>query len=679
MVNTLSVQQLGLGLETPNTPLPSSPTYRPPSWPPPREWVCIEDSKGNPVSRWGDSIWNLWPWADKNLLLNYGDGAKPAINSVVIDKKNADLFRLAMTWRIWGFRGVKSANTIFNIFKKLKVVFSTCSKHGILATDINRYPNVIEQLAKAIAPSQYSQTITELDSLLGASHLIGFTLLDASSIARLKASQPHHNYKQTVYIPPRIWQYQVKRLKEFIDDYHLHQQKIEECFAFCLEAYLENDFEECHKKGQNNRKFRPFGGKNRINGGPVFYGPFSETAKRFGLDSLLNKWVGDLGGGAQGIGRLSTYLSMASYVGLAYTLNFTLARITEGCSLRYNCLIKHDDPVYGPIPLIQGMSTKTLKDDTALWITSPSVEQAIVTMQSVAKMRSSFIPLNGSKNIFLMNHAQEPWKGGRKPNLQVKLSSVLSYANLIATYPLLFEREKILISEDDFKIALSVNPTLDQNIYQIGKPWSFSWHQLRRTGAVNMFSSGEISDSSIQIQLKHLSRLMSLSYGRGHTSINLSEDVRNIIINAQYEAMGRKLAELNSDRFVSPFGESQKDRLLSEAIPLNAVNLISELDANHYERAARNHQINFRRTAIGGCMKNGRCDGDGFSAVSDCAGSNEKSPCANAIFDRKQELNIKIRLEMVLKQIESTQPDTPRYRHLEQERRGLENFFVFTK
>ena len=170
---------------------------------------------------------------------------------------------------------------------------------------------------------------------------------------------------------------------------------------------------------------------------------------------------------------------------------------------------------------------------------------------------------------------------------------------------------------------------------------------------------------------------MTQYYGRGHTTLSLSEDVKSLIVNAQYEAMGRKLAETHSDRFISPFGSEHKAGLIADCGNKEPVNLIDGDRVAKYQKAARAHQINFRVTAVGVCMKNGRCDGDGFSALGDCAGGNGRAPCANALFDRNRVAPNKIRLEMVIKQIESTRPDTPRYRHLEQERRGLENFFVY--
>lgn len=81
------------------------------------------------------------------------------------------------------------------------------------------------------------------------------------------------------------------------------------------------------------------------------------------------------------------YLSLVQFAGMMDVAAFTLMRIEEVSSLRMNCLVWHDDPVYGRIPLIQAETTKTDPDDEALWITSPSIEPAIRAMTSIAKLR----------------------------------------------------------------------------------------------------------------------------------------------------------------------------------------------------------------------------------------------------------------------------------------------------
>ena len=655
---------------------PNSRSFRPPSWPPPKEWVCIEDKDGNVVSIYGDHSWNLTPWHGKTLTFDFGDGPKLSARSLVIDPANAELLRRLVVWRGWGPRGAQTANSLRNFAKPIRRIIHICSKNKILASELSRYPAVIDLVAQSLYSSTYDKVVADLERLRDARDFLGFELLDAAGIQRLKAVQPVHNAEQTEYIPPRIWNYVVNRVAECINDFLVHQVQIEACFTFCIRAYKQNSVAE-HREKNGATHRNPFKtGTPRVTG-VTYHGSFADTAQRFGIRDALERWSGRI----DNVRALTKYFQTVRYAALVDIAAFTLMRIDEAESIRWNSLRWHDDPVFGNIPLIQAETTKTDPDDSGLWVTSPSVEPAISTLKSIAKMRLACIgKWSEQDNPRLITPTFEPWSSGRHSakKLDAKVS-LLSLAGVVEKTPHLFSLQKLTITEDDFKISKAVCPTLNAELFQVGSPWHLAWHQFRRTGAVNMFASGEISDSSIQLQMKHLTRWQPLYYGRGNTALHLNDSARVLLVNAQYEAMGRQLAEVHTDRFVSPYGAKHKSKLLASANGGNPVNLISEGDAQHYEKAARKHLTNSRLTVLGGCMKNGQCDGDCVSSVGDCAGGEGESPCINVLFDRNRAEANQIRLDGVVKQLEMTLTDTPRYRHLEQEQRGLENYFAYIR
>lgn len=662
----VDLTRFALAIDTPLA-IPTSQAYRPTSWPPQRDWVCVEDKDGNAVSRWGDPVWDLYPWAGINMPLNFGDGPKIRRSSPVIDPANADLLRLVTTWRIWGPRATPSPNTIRSHFSRLRGIIAFCSDNKILASELSRYPVLIEKLASLITPSLYNTVITDLEMIRDASELLGFEILDKQGIILLKSMQPEYEGGQTEYIPPRIWTYVVTRLKECVDDYITHQKQIEACFQFCLDAYKKNDVAN---KGPERNPFAP-------NSGELYLGTFADTARKFKIYDVMGKWVGNELLDTKGITALSSYIALIQYTAFSYVLAFTMMRKKEGISIRRKCLEWHDDEIYGRVPLIKGETTKTDPDDNALWVTSPSVESSILAMTSISRMRLGCIGKWEENDIpYLINSAHEPWSSGKQPSSKVR-PRLEHFQSIVSRFKCLFDPKELVITEEDFKIAKAVCPTLNEEVFKVGKPWMFAFHQLRRTLAVNMFADGGISDSSMQLQMKHRSPMMPLYYGRGNSTLHFNDEVRKILINTQYEMMGKKLAELNGERYISPYGDEHKAKFLTTATDGEPVNLIDEGDAQRYERAARQHLINFRQTVLGGCMKNGQCDGDCVTSVGDCAGGDGKSPCANVLFDITRAPANQIRLEGVIKQLESTQEDTPRYRFLEQEKRGLENYFAY--
>lgn len=652
------LDHLGLAMDTPLA-VPTSGAFRPPSWPPPKDWVCIEDKDGKAVARYGDHQWNFWPWAGKNVTVNFGDGPKLNARSHSIDPSNAELLRRLVTWWGWGPRGVRSVHSLLIFFNPIRKIIALCSENNVLASELSRYPVLIEKAAQTISPSNYEKIVAELERLRDAKDFLGFELLDEAGIRLLKAAQPNHQVAQTEYIAPRIWTYVVRRVKECVDDYLAEREKIEACFAFYVSLYEQSGVSE--HQARTTR------------------GSFADVVQRFGFKKLLERW-GILTTGNTSINSFSSYLRLVQVAALADIVAFTLMRIDEAAGIRKDCLVWHDDPVYGRIPLIQAETTKTDRDEKALWVTSPSIEAAVCVLTSIAKLRLSCLGRwSEDSNPYLITHAAEPWcRWSRMARLGLR-PTVLSLREFTKHYPKVFDIEQLTITPDDLRIAKIVSPTLDSELFQVGKPWPLAWHQFRRTGAVNMFASGEISDSTIQLQMKHLTRLMPLYYGRGNSALHLNDSARVALVNAQYETMARQLAEVHTSRFVSPHGDEHKSKLLASANAGEPVSLITEGDLKHYEKAARKHLINFRQTALGGCMKNGQCDGDCISSVGDCAGADGKSPCAHVLFDRNRMAANQIRLDGVSKQLEATPSDTPRYRALEQEKRGLENYFAYIR
>jgi hypothetical protein len=532
----------------------------------------------------------------------------------------------------------------------MRKIVSVCSTNRILASDLSRYPAVIDKVAQALPPSAYNNVIAYLDRMRDAREILGYELLDRAGIERLKALQPTYAPEQTEYIPPRIWTYTVTRVAECINDYTDQLDDIEACFDFCLEAH-------------SNRS------------STIYEGVFAETAQRFGIREVMEKWVGNIGG-RRGLRSFASYLHLTQYAAVIDIAAFTLMRIEEAVSVRWDCLQWHEDPAFGRIPLIQGETTKTDPDDSALWITSPSIEPSIRSLKSIAKKRLTSAGRWGKENNpRLINAPLEPWGKAKGVRGSLLASRTLNLAEVIENYPNFLDPQKITVTEDDLKIALAVCPTLNRNKFQVGKPWGFRYHPFRRTGAVNMFASGDISDSSMQLQMKHLTRAQPLYYGRGNTALRLNEATRELLVNAQYEAAARDLAAMHTARYVSPHGEQHKARLLSPVSDGEPVILISEADAKHYEKVYREHRIGGRLTVLGACMKNGPCDGDCVTSVGDCAGADDKAPCAHVLFDRTRATANQNRLEAVRLQLSQTPPDTPRYRHLLQEVRGLENYF----
>lgn len=562
------------------------------------------------------------------------------------------------------------SNSISANFHTLRPLVALCSRNGINAARLMRFPKVFEQVPGIIAASNYHNLITLLHRLYDARDVLGFTIVDQDGIKRLVAAAPNHEAVQTPYIPPRIWLYQVTRLRECLMDFHEHREQIEACFQFCLDAYVKR-FGSLEAALVSSKKGRgPFHSSNQKD----YPGKFSDVASRFGIADILAKWVGAYQSNPD-VRTFSNYFSVVTFAGLAYVCNFTLQRKEEVASLRTSCLLWEEDEKLGRVPIICGETTKTDRDSDARWVASPSVEVAIQALSTIARLRMTCDRANPAiqptaadqRDPYLASTATEPWVNGsvRPYNIRGRTKRFSELIDRVGV--MLFDPEQMKITAEDLKLARRLTPNLPEDEFAVGKVWPLAWHQYRRTGAVNMFASGDISDSTIQQQMKHSSRLMSLYYGRNHGRLHLNKEVQAAVVMAMYQAQVEILKVVATDeRFMSPHAPARREAF--------AVNVLSAKDTKDLIGMAKRGLVAFREHRLGGCMKAGACEYGGIESVARCAGGDGDKPCTDVLYDRRKELQVRADMCRLDEEIKMLPPEHPRSNALVCERRAMENY-----
>lgn len=415
---SVNLHALTIGIDSPFI-TSTAPNYRLPSWPPPPDWPVVIDKNGLVVSRWGDPRWDVAPWAGKtsSIYFGYGEGRGRA-KADVLTAENARLFKMVATWFIWGPDACGAVKTVRGYLDVLKPIFKLCSDNGISAANLMRFPKIFERVPTILSSGKYESAIMLLHRLYDDREQLGFAIVDQTGLKRLAGAAPEHSRVQTPYIPPRIWLYQVGRLRECLADFLAHREQIEACFQFCLEAYIKNYGSlEAALSMKRARDKTPFGASCQDYRTCTYQGPFLETATRFGITELLAKWCGRAQGSQIPVIVLSNYFTLVTYAGLAYIANFTLQRIEEVSSLRASCLLWEEDEQLGRVPIICGETTKTDPDSDARWVTSPSVVVAIEAMSAIARLRMICDSVNpllhptaaDQKDPYLFSAPTEPW------------------------------------------------------------------------------------------------------------------------------------------------------------------------------------------------------------------------------------------------------------------------------
>mgnify|MGYP002385757008 CR=1 FL=1 len=636
-----------------------SVNFLPSQWPPSAEFPIVVDEDGRVISRYADAIWNFTVWAGKPLSINFEDGGR---HKDRITPKNGELFRRIVCWWLYSPNGVQRTHTLSARFHALKFIFVLCSEQRISASDLIKFPAVAESISARVAPSNAGLVVKLLHDLWEARSVLGFALLDAEGIKRLNATSPNHEVAQTPYIPPRIWSYQISRLMRCLDDFNAHAQKVEECYRFCLSAYahnaggLPNAFNGL-KAGR--QPFNPVRIKRGTRmAGCKYYESFRHVAERFEIDTLLDRWVNS--STKAGIQALSSYLSLVSWVGVAYSLNFSLMRIDEACQLRVGCYSVERDDLGEDIHTLGGITTKTIFDGDARWIVSPTVSAAITALTTIARLRievavqNPFLKLRSVdvERPRLLGRAEEPWvRKGHHANV-VRQSSH-GFRDIAVRWPKLFNDDDMRITAEDLRVARLITPTLDPERFAQGKVWPLAWHQLRRTGAVNMLSTGLVRDSALQFQLKHVSRAMSRYYGQNFYHLKasrLDEGARAIYIRGMYEAIAREFSLLGEARFVSPYGEKRKSQILEA---------VTEGDHKSLLTVGKTGKIAYRETFLGGCCNPGPpCPLGGITNIAGCMGRRGEHPCEWTLLDQAKRPRINRLREIIQERLDVAESDS---------------------
>jgi len=613
----MKLDTLGLQLESPLA-LSGALNFRPPSWPPPADWSPVIDAEGNAQCFYADASWPLDVWAGSPLKINFGDGKTKGRR---ISPENANILRLCATWFMWGPNGCRTASTFAHKFSAIKPLFVTCTNECIAATDLSRFPAVIDKVADSFGRSTFEFAITILHELLDASEHLGFTLLDKEGLARLSKRAPEFEFRQTPYIPPRIWSYQVRRLEECLEDYLKHQVQVEACFQYCLDAYAQNfgSLKQAMTSRKVDSRLSPFKAKKQ--NGYTYLGPFEQTADLFGVTKLIETWVEpfDRESGLPQLPKLSQYLDLVQKAGLAYLLSFSIMRIEEAWDLRSDCLILEVDEQLGDFHILRGETTKTVQDSDARWPVSSSVSLAIEVMKQVASLRMRCAQESGAigltpedvANPYLISYQYEPWSRGKHMSYRTR-PVPWDYHQVLRYFPLLLAPNQLTLTEEDLRIARLLTPDLNEQKFKVGQPWRMAWHQLRRTGAVNMLSSEVVDESSVQLLLKHRTRAMSLYYGRNHARLALNQKARALFLKTMYQEIARDLKKLSSPEFVSPLGEARKESI---------VTFIREADAVSLDKAAQQGKVAARRIRAGFCVNHLPCTYGGIESIAHCLGA----------------------------------------------------------
>ncbi|MCE7033496.1 hypothetical protein LY625_12885 [Lysobacter sp. GX 14042] len=609
------------------------------------------DQNGDVVSRYGDPFWDLSWLAGHPLILDFGI-APSRRDGIRLSAGNSALLKRIMAYYMYGDRGTIVPKTLRTYLTPLRKLCRVCDDSGILVSDLARYPAVIEKARDALDGAKKAVYVSMLFELYNVREVLGFVILSPGQLKEILSSVQDTPSAQFPYIPPRLWVYQVSRCRQLLEEFNERSEDIRALYDYCLELYrsrfgsLAEYYEWVSRGGYRETPFQA-----SANSGGMSFG---DAARMFGVADVLDRWVtGDRStvNTRSGVRLLSKYFGGVQLAGCIYLASFSGMRASEVARLRADCLtVDHDERV-GDIYLLRGATSKTIEDDNAIWITSPTSRIAIDAMASVARMRmmaasadpNCVVSEEDKNNPYLLTRSYEPWAVARKVNAErgESIRKALRYSEWRVRCPGLFAEDEIRLTAEDLQAALAVTPSLNKERYVVGRAWEFSMHQLRRTLNVNATHSGLVSLPSLQYEMKHQTSAMSLYYGQGYGYVGVNRAMTTEFLEAMFQGLALRASSLLGEEFVSPLGAEHKDRV---------VEFISQRSARELLSLAKKGQLSIRETLLGVCLNRDYCPYGGIDHVAECV------RCDKALFSRGKRDQVKQLCQVLTESLRDAAP-----------------------
>jgi hypothetical protein len=602
--------------------LPDAPNFELPCFPPPSDFPVSLNAKGEIVSRFDFDVWDVTHMLGQATTFHFGE-FNTYRSKAWQSPTSARCFKVIIAYLMWGDRPQVKMSTVVYAYTNLKALFKYAASAGICISDLHKRQDLIDALPNAMT-SQFRLTLFLLNELYSVRELLGFSILTPWQISSLLDVFENTESRQTAYIPERIWCYQANRCLEMMRDFAINKEKIEAMFRFCAAACIKNNG-EMTEWASGKIWYSPFSIVSERSPRMSYVGTFADVAESFGLKEIIEKWICKPGKKLEDLASMgavpfATYLSAVGKVGAITLVNFSGMREDEVIKLRAECFVEDENEEYGSFYYLQGITTKTIEDYDARWVTSPVVKEVVESMKFISKLRMGCLAAfpniryedDEINNPYLLLRGYEPWGlvRGKERDMPTSVRTELQYGQWVSFCPGLFDPATLQITTEDLEAAQAITPSLDPAVFKVGRIWPLRMHQLRRTLVVNAARSGKVSDRSLQFQLKHLYLEMSLYYARNSSLVGFNAALRKEYVDASFEAIAVKAKQVLSNGFVSLISEKHKDKL---------VEFMNKLTFQQLVALAKENKIYIRETLLGVCMNPDPCPYGGFDNVVPCA------------------------------------------------------------
>lgn len=570
---------------------------------PPDNFVVTRQRDGSPLGRYGDLVWDFSPYdphgRNCSFNFNFWVGAITPQRDALSRECRWLLFIL-----IYLRPGLALAHGTLNEYlAMLRRLAREAELQGLSIKDLLTVPQRV--LALLWGEKLVGVSSVKLISLLAClaqlgEHVTGIAVPALTKLQQAfseKQKEADETTRQTPPMPTRVYSTVLTGLQRELDE---AERVIDRLMALLTAVTADRAMGRCRDMqlhlGIPKAELRP---------------DFVELLQQYELSA----WWAGRGYGAE-ISGLLYALDEIRTAALMQIMAYSGMRVNEAESLPFHCYKKvlHQGR---PHHILMGKVTKLAKGKIkrVCWVTNEAGVQAVRLLQGIARViyatrgqspieSGEGAHVNGSFLCIGIDYAIRPriTKEGHKP-FRMRLYPGTALRGRLQ--PCIVEEDlQELEAIDSFRAWRS------EEAFQIGRSWTLTCHQFRRSLALYAQRSGLVSLPSLKRQLQHITLAMSQYYCRG------SVFARDFI----GEVKGHFGLEWQATQPESQFLAYMRDVLLSEA-PLSGAHALwveKRLPKNAdgttvFDRAVtlkafKRGELAYKETILGGCTNTSECD-----------------------------------------------------------------------
>ena len=565
------------------------------------DFVISRTLEGEPLSRYGDKVWDLRPY---RLAGNTGCARLQFSYSEDTLNEEAKWLMFLLLFVVESPRHtVLSISSVMFLWKGIRKLILYSKKRAIYVIEIfadeNEMVRFVASLKTRDSVRNFSHILANLLTIRSEEsgyHVLGATRSELIT-NKLKSLG---NDEQHPVIPPRIYFNLMQQLDRIISEIDTHKHQL---FRF-LERTLES---KGFGRAKCTQEEHGYTSKN--------YEPtLNEASEMYHLNGLFEKY------GVRNISAFSKFLTRIQHGCRLQIHIYTGMRHGEALSLKVGALHSIKSETGESYKFIGETSKLVGQKKIVSWVTSKEVIKAYKIINGLAKIVGKYIEIKEKEiPLFITMGYLCLGNNHHYDGIQLKVASASMKYNEVYS---LLDCTQFKISEPDLEHLEQVNPFRaweSENAFALGSVWRFTTHQLRRSLAFYVAQSSLVSLPTLKRQLKHINREMTLYYC--HTKTLPDEYYTGGHISGLIK---REKPEADAIAYLYNVLQSKEQlfgahgKFIEHNVKKSSQDFLIKEDRDKLIKQFKKGEIAYKETPLGACTTIVPCDKMAFRNITAC-------------------------------------------------------------